>query len=525
MTSSSGMNSPVYVDGQADLCTLILHKLLQRKTWNYLRYLHAEKAIRSLLVRYPNSVSSVLVIGCGTGLAETLLAVKYPEIYFTLTDYQGATHNTEEARSMQSEYGLKNISWSGLDLLDSSSYQSQFDLVYSIEVLEHIEDDHLAVQNMHKLSKRYVFCLVPFSEESRNSDSLLREKVWKNHEHYLCGYNLERLIKLFPSIINISGCYWKRYGCLFRKKLTSLSAQQITDDMPTLLDEAKSDLVDEIPTTVGDALGIWIIAKSSELKKENHQVVAAPSKREEARQYLVAKLLHRKTWNYLRYIHAKDAIQSLLDRYPNSITSVLVIGCGTGLAETLLSVEYPEIKFTLTDYEGATHKIEEARSVQTRFDIKNIDWAELNLLDCDPIDKKYDLVYSIEVLEHLEDDACAAQAMHNLSQRFIFCLVPFSEEIRNQNHALRSDVWDKHQHYLCGYNLNRLVALFPNLINVRGCYWRQYGCQFRKKITGLTPELIESNISSLIEEARLDLVDQIPVKTADALGIWIIALS
>ena len=253
-------------------------------------------------------------------------------------------------------------------------------------------------------------------------------------------------------------------------------------------------------------------------------MVAALSKSEEARQYLVAKLLQRKTWNYLRYMHAKDAIQSLLSRYPNSIASVLVIGCGTGFAETLLSIEYPEIKFTLTDYEGATHKIEEARSIQKRFEIENIEWAELNLLAQGSIDKKYDLVYSIEVLEHIEDDALAAQAMHNLSQRFIFCLVPFSEETRNQNHALRSDVWDKHEHYLCGYNLSRLVTLFPNIINVRGCYWRQHGCQFRKKITGLAPEHIDSNISSLMEEAKFDLVDQIPIKTADALGIWIIAV-
>lgn len=523
MTTSSGADTPVSV-AQTDLRSLIIHRLLQRKTWNYLRYLHAEKAIHSLLVRHPNSVSNVLVIGCGTGLAETLLAVKYPEIHFTLTDYHGATHNTKEARSLQSKFSLNNISWSDLDLLDSTSYQLKFDLVYSIEVLEHIEDDRLAVQNMHKLSKRYIFCLVPFSEESRNSDSSLREKVWVNHEHYLCGYNIERLVKLFPGIINISGCYWKKYGCRFRKKLTDFSAQQISDNVPTLLDEAQLDLVDEIPTTVNDALGIWIMALSSEVKNDNSES-AIVSGKNEAKQYLITRLLQRKTWNYLRYIHAKHAIQSLLSRYPNSISSVLVIGCGTGLAETLLSVEYPGIKFTLTDYEGATHNIKEAKAIQARFGIDNIDWAELNLLGNNSFDKKYDLVYSIEVLEHLKDDALAAQAMHNLSQRFIFCLVPFSEESRNQNHSLRSDVWEKHEHYLCGYNLNRLVALFPNIINVRGCYWRQFGVQFRKKITGLTSEFIESNVSSLLEEADLDLVDQIPINTVDALGIWIVALN
>ena len=246
--------------------------------------------------------------------------------------------------------------------------------------------------------------------------------------------------------------------------------------------------------------------------------------RVDLRSLILRNLLHRKTWNYLRYLHAEKALHSLLVRYPNSVSSVLVIGCGTGLAETLLSIEYPEIKFTLTDYEGATHKVDEARSIQQRFEIENIDWAELNLLAQDQVDKKYDLVYSIEVLEHIENDALAAQAMHALSQRFIFCLVPFSEETRNQNQSLRSDAWDKHEHYLCGYNLNRLVALFPNIINVRGCYWRQHGCQFRKKITGLTPEFIGGNVSSLVEEASFDLVDQIPIKTADALGIWIIAV-
>ena len=123
MASSPGVNPSASVVDRVDLRSLILRNLLHRKTWNYLRYLHAEKALHSLLVRYPNSVSSVLVIGCGSGLAETLLAVEYPEIHFTLTDYQGATHNTKEARSLQSEFGLNNVSWSELDLLDSSSCQ------------------------------------------------------------------------------------------------------------------------------------------------------------------------------------------------------------------------------------------------------------------------------------------------------------------------------------------------------------------------------------------------------------------
>ena len=88
-----------------------------------------------------------------------------------------------------------------------------------------------------------------------------RKKAWDRNEHHVCGYNTERLIQLFPSIININGCYWKEHGFQFRQKLTELTAEQITEQSRALQLEAQKDLVNEIPTLMSEAQGIWILAK------------------------------------------------------------------------------------------------------------------------------------------------------------------------------------------------------------------------------------------------------------------------
>ena len=242
-----------------------------------------------------------------------------------------------------------------------------------------------------------------------------------------------------------------------------------------------------------------------------------------ARNHLSIKLLQRKTWNYLRYIHAKTALNSLLGRYPGAIKTVLVVGCGTGLAELLLAAENPDIHFTLTDHEAASHKTDGVKRLQQKFNINNISWSQLNILNPEPITSKYDLVYSIEVLEHIEDDQRAARNMHRLSDQFIFCLVPFAEESRNTNPTERRKAWDRNEHYVCGYSIERLIKLFPSITNIKGCYWREYGFKFRQKLTELSNEEIKEQSRSLQQEATEDIIDEIPSLTSEAQGLWITA--
>src|SRR4029453_16490620 len=59
------------------------------------------------------------------------------------------------------------------------------------------------------------------------------------------------------------------------------------------------------------------------------------------------ELLRGKTWRYLRYLHLREGLLAAQD-----CRSVLSIGCGRGLAELALAIEFPQVSFHLTDIEG-----------------------------------------------------------------------------------------------------------------------------------------------------------------------------
>lgn len=238
---------------QSDKIKTVLLLLLQGRTWRYLRYLHAREVI--LLTE---NIKSVLVIGVGHGLAELALAIEFPEINFVLTDYDGASHSTNKTKYLIREWNIQNVVFDVVDILNPS-FDKKFDMVYSVEVLEHIQNDKLASENMIKLSNRYVFCLVPFSEDELNSSKERRDYVFQKHGHYVCGYNPIMLKELFPNPILVRGCYWSNFGFLFRQKITNMTTEEIDTNMIELMKEAQNDLSDDIPINQKQAQGIiWL---------------------------------------------------------------------------------------------------------------------------------------------------------------------------------------------------------------------------------------------------------------------------
>ena len=228
--------------------------LLKGKTWRYLRYIHARNAL-SLAEDWKD----ILVVGAGNGFAEIALALEYPDKHFYLSDYENATHSTLHARALIKRYKINNISFIDLNILDKP--ERQYDIVYSVEVLEHIKDDVLAAHNMLLSARKYIFCLVPFATPADNQNKELRQRVLETHEHHVVGYNAEELSQFFIDIVKIQGCYWTDAGVIFRKKLTAMSLNDIECNIPELVNEASLDIKDSIPTSLREALGIWILAK------------------------------------------------------------------------------------------------------------------------------------------------------------------------------------------------------------------------------------------------------------------------
>jgi SAM-dependent methyltransferase len=236
-------------------------------------------------------------------------------------------------------------------------------------------------------------------------------------------------------------------------------------------------------------------------------------------QRLKVALLLAKTWRYLRYCHAREAMKLLPD-----VSSVLVVGAGTGLAEIALALEFRHIRFLLTDYAAATHTLTRAKDLVSSLKLDNVEFQQLDILAPDGAVGKFDLTYSVEVLEHIKDDVTAAGNLRALSSRYVFTLVPFADAQANNDREKRQRVWEKNEHYVVGYDSERLTELFPNPIAIRGCYWKTAGQAFRAKLQDMTPEFIKENADALGQEALADLlIDRIPQRLREALGIWIVS--
>lgn len=230
--------------------------LLKGKTWRYLRYLHAREALLMA-----GEVESVLVVGAGHGVAEVGLALEFPDVRFKLTDWDGATHATKTARTWVQEWSLSNVTFDQLDIQHPGS-DEKFDMVYSVEVLEHIEDDMAAARGMHKLANRYIFCLVPFAEEVQNENKNRRESVLRRLGHHLVGYNIPRLMKLFPEPIAIRGVYWDDAGQVLRARMEGMHPEEIVGEMAALMQSAEADVKERIPASQKEAQGIWWLSRA-----------------------------------------------------------------------------------------------------------------------------------------------------------------------------------------------------------------------------------------------------------------------
>ena len=195
-------------------------------------------------------------------MAEIALALEYPNKIFHLTDHLGSSHSLIQAKRLVRKFSIKNTSFGKFNILDELVKPIQkYDIVYSIEVLEHIEDDVRAAKNMNKISNKYIFCLVPYAEMEINNDQNQRKSAWQKHEHYVVGYDKETLLNYFPNNLATHGCYWLDSGMKFRQNLTAQSNTEIERNFASLLKESELDLQNKSPNSRGEALEIWILSQ------------------------------------------------------------------------------------------------------------------------------------------------------------------------------------------------------------------------------------------------------------------------
>ncbi|MGP0565576.1 MULTISPECIES: methyltransferase domain-containing protein [unclassified Nitrospina] len=224
--------------------------LLKERTWRYLRYLHLREGFQQA-----KGVKSVLAVGAGKGYAELGLALEFPHIHIHVTDIDG--ERLRYAQQMAKKWNVPNISFDQLNIMDKTDLTA--DLVTSIEMLEHIEEDRYAAERMKSLSKKFVFCLVPFADNYTNNNPSKRKRAWENCGHFRPGYDADDLNLFFELPIETRGCYWSDAGAIFRKTLNELETDEIADKAQQLFNQAQSDIRSTIPTASAEAQGIWTL--------------------------------------------------------------------------------------------------------------------------------------------------------------------------------------------------------------------------------------------------------------------------
>ena len=503
---------------------LIALLLLQRK-WSYLRYVHLREG---LLAAGP--LESVLAVGAGRGLAELALAVEFPTTRFVITDVASErTPNYQVAQDRAQTWNLPNVEFGIVDV--TRPIEARYDLVASVEVLEHIEDDEAAIAHMHAAARRFVFCLVPYADEATLADPRQQRRAWARHEHYRFGYSPERLGTLFDELAAMRGCYFRRAGYTLRVAVDALTDDEIRTRAPEFEAAAREDVADVLPTAPAtpaeptEAQGIWVLARvpeqaASPSRTRPRAASADPQKavREARLREVRRRLVFYRSWSYFRYLHFREAFLATHD-----VSSVLSVGAGRGLAELALALEFPNVHFVLSDVRSPhAASSDQVMALVKEWGVANLARSTRDILAAPP--ERFDLVASVEVLEHIEDHTRAAAHMLEASRLYTFCLVPFADAQTNADPIRRARAWDKDHHYRFGYSEDDLRALFPGQpAIVRGCYWKSAGARVISGLKELSGDALLARAPAIWKDAECDLIDRIPKRYPEALGIWILS--
>jgi SAM-dependent methyltransferase len=223
--------------------------LLQRRGWDYLKYLHARQAMQLM-----KDCESFLFVGSGYGFAEVLLAAEYPDKTFIATDYKETTHDFERARQNVDRIALTNIDFTILDVR-TRPRRVMADAVLAVDLLQYLDDAAAAARHLLKLGSRAAFCLAPFATAADRQNGAHRRRALAQGQKTV-GFDRDSMRSLLGPTTQVRGAYWRDGGQLLRTRLAELSISEIAAQAPALYELAGKDIRQSIPANVKDAQAI-----------------------------------------------------------------------------------------------------------------------------------------------------------------------------------------------------------------------------------------------------------------------------
>lgn len=158
-----------------------IYKYEKKHFW----FTHRNKIIARVFGRYVNKNSQIIEIGAGTGaVARSLLAAGYKNMAVGEMHMNGLKY--------AKTYGIKDLYQ--FDLLDAP-FEKHFDIVCMFDVLEHIENDDLAIENACRILKDggHIILTVP-----------AHHRLWSNIDFNL-GHKRRYSKKMLKKLLTANG--------------------------------------------------------------------------------------------------------------------------------------------------------------------------------------------------------------------------------------------------------------------------------------------------------------------------------
>ncbi len=180
----------------------------------FLREWHVKRTVRALLNRYSNAFF-VLDAGSGFGQYSYFIARNYPHAHVHAVDVKEDQIN--DCREFFRKAGLTNAQFA-IEDLTTMSHDAKFDLILSVDVMEHIVADEAVFQNFfHALKNEGALVINTPASGAKESGELFSKEDSFIGEHVRYGYNQdemrEKLVRAGFAVERIAFTYG-RYGSI-----------------------------------------------------------------------------------------------------------------------------------------------------------------------------------------------------------------------------------------------------------------------------------------------------------------------
>jgi SAM-dependent methyltransferase len=162
----------------------------------FLREWYVKRALRGLLHARTDRIE-IYDAGMGFGQYTYYLARRFPHAHLLAVDVKA--EQIEDCRQFFAEMGLGQCSFAVEDLL-TIQHENRFDLVLSVDVMEHIEDDRRVFRNLARALKPGGVLLVNTPSNLGGSDVHEEDGRSFIEEHARAGYGVEELREKLESV-------------------------------------------------------------------------------------------------------------------------------------------------------------------------------------------------------------------------------------------------------------------------------------------------------------------------------------